>query len=1323
MNIFTAVPPAPRPPVRPAKKDHWMSRPIQALKDQYVQAWLYFLLIVSIVVAWWFPIRVLYQRYRYTPIVSQIQRDAESFVALTYTGISDRTNEVSPAQFDEHLKALHDHGYVPIGLTDVQGLLYQGKPLPRRAVLVTFEQARKSSYFETRDILRRRRWKAVMFLWTKPISDEEPSSLRWPYVKDMAYSANWEIGAESDNGFVQVPSDAKGHKGNFMTTPMWIAEGQRYETAAEYERRLSADLKANFDLIVKEIGRKPIAYAFPYGDFGQYDSRAVLTRRLNLDLVGQRYALGFVSGNMALNTRFGDPRRLNRLLVQPSWSGDELVAKLEHTWPIVTGFENVAVLGNETAWITDWGRSAFGTNGILLRSTPTTTGAKMWLAGSNLCRDFQTRLRFMPIEGQFGVFLRATPDEESYLYIGMEAGNAWLRQKFPGLEPFTLASARAAVRPNEANTLDVFLRGRQCFVRLNGVTIFTEGAELRGPPRPGMLGLNLWDPRPGVARARVMDFNLRNRIDNLAEWNSSLNGEPWLAKWINLNAYRVTQLGPPWMDVTSHGVIPVLAWDGDVVHRLAQVYDMQVTPRLYVHDERGLDLLQPDKVASQVQELQASGMYVNLAELDPAASTRAIPWLKTVTAAFAAKGLSLFVRFPSAMEQPATLASVMAVIPAAHAVVGGTALPALPQGNESNRMVAVENVPSPPSDLSLSLYYQITGTAMTNAKPSFELQTELLRQEGHAAFAGGDYNKALELWSQWHQLDPNSDEALMLMGDVCRRNDDPEKALRYYTESLAVNPGQISLAVRRAQLLESMGRKDEAQESLNLYARVFPDNSELALAQADWMNLRGQRPEARALVERVLKSDAENLKARVMLQNLLDAPVARYDNMRQLLAIGSEPVMQYAFGEVILNQELLSFPEASVLMPFIGKTAETSPDPQVRQIYQRLLPLREIIVEDFADGRISTNWISSGDNLPNREGRYRLRTTRAQQEAFLRLQGSDAMRNGFIEVTLDEARGHFWLYARRGPSSMVRFGFDQSGYLHLQVWRNGAAVQYDSKPWLRPPGAVRMRLELRGDGAIGYINGKPAFVTPLKIPADLGQGWWGAAPYAPQLGMANVIIRRIEAGPLPVRMVLMTGTTAAMSGDGAIDAVKNDALNLSVLAPVWFVQNSDGTLPTRIVGDPALVRMFTQYYRLRLLPVIQLFMDSDIPAEWLIRVARENRLDGFILSMSHMPDNEWMDRMRKELEVSPLEVIAMSTDDKTGVTSLREISLGYGIMPAREKTWTTRIRTVSGNESLRIKTRDEETQDGPLLWSIDTTATPGTATNETVNAAAAETQK
>jgi len=162
---------------------------------------------------------------------------------------------------------------------------------------------------------------------------------------------------------------------------------------------------------------------------------------------------------------------------------------------------------------------------------------------------------------------------------------------------------------------------------------------------------------------------------------------------------------------------------------------------------------------------------------------------------------------------------------------------------------------------------------------------------------------------------------------------------------------------------------------------------------------------------------------------------------------------------------------------------------------------------------------------------------------------------------------------------------------------------------------------------------------------------------------------------------------------------------------LWFVQNTDGTLPARIAGDPTLIRMLTQYYRIRLLPVIHLLMNSDIPSDWLVRVARENNLDGFILSMSQMPDNEWMARMRKELEVAPLEVLAMSTDDKTGVTSLREISLGYGILPAIDKIWTTRIRPVSGSDGLRIKAREEETQDGPIIWAIDAAAMPSPTTN------------
>jgi len=85
--------------------------------------------------------------------------------------------------------------------------------------------------------------------------------------------------------------------------------------------------------IARGVGVQPAAYAFPFGDFGQYQHRAIMTRPINLGLVEQRYRLAFLLGNLALNTREGDPRRLNRLLVRPGWSGLDLVDRLERAWP------------------------------------------------------------------------------------------------------------------------------------------------------------------------------------------------------------------------------------------------------------------------------------------------------------------------------------------------------------------------------------------------------------------------------------------------------------------------------------------------------------------------------------------------------------------------------------------------------------------------------------------------------------------------------------------------------------------------------------------------------------------------------------------------------------------------------------------------------------------------------------------------------------------------------------------------------------------------------------------------------------------------------
>ena len=77
-----------------------------------------------------------------------------------------------------------------------------------------------------------------------------------------------------------------------------------------------------------------------------------------------------------------------------------------------------------------------------------------------------------------------------------------------------------------------------------------------------------------------------------------------------------------------------------------------------------------------------------------------------------------------------------------------------------------------------------------------------------------------------------SAEALSLIGRAHIQKNELERGLDYYTRSLAVSPGQIHMAIRRAELLEKMNRPDEAREQLNTYARIFPENPDILIARS-----------------------------------------------------------------------------------------------------------------------------------------------------------------------------------------------------------------------------------------------------------------------------------------------------------------------------------------------------------------------------------------------------------------------------------------------------------------------------------------------------------
>ncbi|MDD4019399.1 MAG: tetratricopeptide repeat protein, partial [Kiritimatiellae bacterium] len=590
----------------------------------------------------------------------------------------------------------------------------------------------------------------------------------------------------------------------------------------------------------------------------------------------------------------------------------------------------------------------------------------------------------------------------------------------------------------------------------------------------------------------------------------------------------------------------------------------------------------------------------------------------------------------------------------------------------------------------LTLYYQLSNMLSVYNDISPEARYEELRQKGFDAFTAGEYKKAVEAWEAWFKQDSRSAEAMSLIGDAWLRLNEPEKALEAFSQSLDINPGQMNLAIRHSRLLEQLNRLDESADILNVYARAFPDSPAVTIAQAQWLDRHRQRNEACRVMKDLVARHPDNIEARLIFQTMLDEPADRYANMQELLMIGrGSETHLFGFGRDIFAAELLAIPEASVFFDFVRDTANKVSNKKTRALFQGFLPLTNAVAENFVTDKLSDNWIAFGGFRPSAFGRYELRAGSDMSEAFLRLKKSELLRDGYLEATLDETAGMFWLYARRSTRSMVRFGFDDEGYIRIQSWFNSELRTYDSRPWLRPPGTVRLKLEVRGDGAVGYVNDLPVFTTPLVIPQDVCYGWWSIAPFAPELGLARARIARIECGPLTPTILFVPPKLQPDGIRKALDGVRTHVRDMSALAPFAFTQLPDGTIPTEPEVDLSAFRMFCTFHRLRLMPVVDLAYFSETLPKVLTDLILKHRLVGMILRVRTPPDAAWYQKMEEALEKTTADFIVLRQEEsywpavsvpldgeleaaklkKLDKTGIREIQRGSLLLHPVQEEW------------------------------------------------------
>ena len=166
-----------------------------------------------------------------------------SFVITTLDPSRKARLLIAEKTFQEQMRYLKSNGFRTVTLTEYYEFLTQKRQLPRKTVVITFDDGYKSFLRYAYPALKEVGFTATLFVYTDYVG-AGGNAFSWAELKRLA-----------DEGF-QVEAHSKTH-GNLRRAAN--------EPANSYQNRLRAELEAPLGLFQKNIGRSVQFLAYPYG--------------------------------------------------------------------------------------------------------------------------------------------------------------------------------------------------------------------------------------------------------------------------------------------------------------------------------------------------------------------------------------------------------------------------------------------------------------------------------------------------------------------------------------------------------------------------------------------------------------------------------------------------------------------------------------------------------------------------------------------------------------------------------------------------------------------------------------------------------------------------------------------------------------------------------------------------------------------------------------------------------------------------------------------------------------------------------------------------
>ncbi|MFE3576545.1 polysaccharide deacetylase family protein [Lysinibacillus sp. NPDC059133] len=372
----------------------------------------------------------------------------DGFIALSYFGVSrgESPKYVSKENLKKQLALLESQGYQTITQQDILDFYQKDKPLPEKALFLSFEDGRTDSSIFAQNIMEDLNYKATMFTYANKMDTRDNKFLKPKDLLLMEKSGYWELGS---NGYRLTYINIYNNKGqslgvideNNVPNKTTIEYYNHYlmdfirnqymipsETRQEMEKRIQKDYKLMQDIYEEELGEVPKAYAIMHAN-SLYNNMDSLVERANNKQIKDKFKMHFNLELGAYNNADANLYNLSRLQVSPYWSTNHLMMKIRQASKQNVEFE-VGDPKRAKEWSVKNGAAEYENNEIIITSAPSSEGRVV--LKETLPEKYNINFAFKGnVVGQQSIYLNYDEKNNSYIRVALIDNEIVVSEKLP----------------------------------------------------------------------------------------------------------------------------------------------------------------------------------------------------------------------------------------------------------------------------------------------------------------------------------------------------------------------------------------------------------------------------------------------------------------------------------------------------------------------------------------------------------------------------------------------------------------------------------------------------------------------------------------------------------------------------------------------------------------------------------------------------------------------------------------------------------------------------------------------------------------------------